>query len=71
MMSLQGCGKSVIQTAPIQNKSADFSPLLEVSADFNKSASNDVEASLMLWDLYAYIKELENSLKACIEMKGN
>lgn len=37
--------------------------------DFNVSASSELEASLMLWDLYAYIKELQTALKACMEMK--
>ena len=37
---------------------------------FNRSANDDLCASLMLWDLYAYIKELENALDACIELEG-
>ena len=37
---------------------------------FNRSADDDLSASLMLWDLYAYIKELENALGACIELEG-
>ena len=37
---------------------------------FNRSADDDLTASLMLWDLYAYIKELENALNACIELEG-
>lgn len=37
---------------------------------FNRGADDDLSASLMLWDLYAYIKELENALGACIELEG-
>lgn len=37
---------------------------------FNRSADDDLSASLMLWDLYAYIKELENALDTCIELEG-
>lgn len=47
----------------------NYAGILSVRADFNKTATNELEASLMLWDLYAYIKELENALKACVEMK--
>ena len=37
---------------------------------FNRSADDDLSASLMLWDLYTYIKELENALDACIELES-
>lgn len=37
---------------------------------FNRSADDDLSASLMLWDLYAYIKELENALDTYIELES-
>ena len=58
-----------IITAPPQLTPLKTSELYKIQMDFNKSASNEIEASLMAWDLYAYIKELENSLKACVESK--
>lgn len=68
MLSLAGCAKAV-KTAPLEVNKADFSGFYAVSADFDKTASNEIEASLMLWDLYAYIKELENKLKICVESR--
>ena len=41
-----------------------FAPYL----DTNRSATTELQASLMAWDLYAYIRELENALSACKEM---
>lgn len=36
--------------------------------DTNRTASTELQASLMAWDLYAYIRELQNALTACKEM---
>ena len=42
--------------------------IFEPYLDTNRSATTELQASLMAWDLYAYIKELENALNACKEM---
>ena len=59
-----------IITAPPQLTPLKTSELYKIQMDFNKTADDEMGAVLMAWDLYAYIKELENSLKACIEIKG-
>lgn len=42
--------------------------IFEPYLDTNRSATTELQASLMAWDLYAYIRELENALSACKEM---
>ena len=42
--------------------------IFEPYLDTNRTATTELQASLMAWDLYAYIRELENALSACKEM---
>ena len=70
MAFITGCtSKQEIKIAPatslkIRPDELIFSPYI----DTNRSATTELEASLMAWDLYAYIRELENALSACKEM---
>lgn len=69
-MFLAGCGsKHEIVSLSKQRAKVDYSELLSVKRDFNQSASDEMQASLMIWELYLYTKELENALNACVEMK--
>lgn len=63
-----GCSsKHEIKTAQIEQDKQDFSRLvLPTKPNFDLNASDENEAALLVWELYAYIKELENSLEACV-----
>lgn len=62
---MQGCtSKETLITTPVTND-ISFSKLIYdlPMADFNRTARSEQEASVMAWDLYLYIKELENRLE--------
>lgn len=63
---MQGCtSKETLITTPVNSPKIDFTPVIAELPimDFNRTAKTEQEASLMAWDLYAYIKELEIKLK--------
>ena len=68
---ITGCGSKPIAIQAQQVERLEVKKMIRVNKPyFNRSADDDLTASLMLWDLYAYIKELENALNACIELEG-
>lgn len=68
---ITGCGSKPIAIQAQQVERLEVKKMINVNKPyFNRSADDDLTASLMLWDLYAYIKELENALGACIELEG-
>lgn len=63
---MQGCtNKETLISTPVNKPKIDFTPVIAELPimDFNRTAKTEQEASLMAWDLYAYIKELEIKLK--------
>ncbi|TWO19509.1 hypothetical protein YZ82_05230 [Campylobacter hyointestinalis] len=52
-------------TTPVNSPKIDFTPIVAELPimDFNRTAKTEQEASLMAWDLYQYIRELEIKLK--------
>ncbi|ALV24929.1 hypothetical protein CIG2463D_1361 [Campylobacter iguaniorum] len=50
---------------PVQPPKIDFTPVIVElpNMDFNRTAKTEQEASLMAWDLYQYVRELELKLK--------
>lgn len=68
---ITGCGSKPIAIQAQQVERLEVKKMIRVNKPyFNRSADDDLSASLMLWDLYAYIKELENALDACIELES-
>ena len=68
---ITGCGSKPIAIQAQQVERLEVKKMIRVNKPyFNRSADDDLSASLMLWDLYAYIKELENALNACIELES-
>lgn len=68
---ITGCGSKPIAIQAQQVERLEIKKMIRVNKPyFNRSADDDLSASLMLWDLYAYIKELENALGACIELES-
>ena len=68
---ITGCGSKPIAIQAQQVERLEVKKMIRVNKPyFNRSADDDLSASLMLWDLYAYIKELENALGACIELES-
>ena len=68
---ITGCGSKPIAIQAQKVERLEIKKMIKVNKPyFNRSADDDLSASLMLWDLYAYIKELENALGACIELEG-
>ena len=68
---ITGCGSKSIAIQAQKVERLEVKKMIRVNKPyFNRSADDDLSASLMLWDLYAYIKELENALDACIELEG-
>ena len=68
---ITGCGRKPIAIQAQQVERLEVKKMINVNKPyFNRSADDDLSASLMLWDLYAYIKELENALGACVELEG-
>lgn len=68
---ITGCGSKPIAIQAQQVERLEVKKMIRVNKPyFNRIADDDLSASLMLWDLYAYIKELENALDACIELEG-
>ena len=68
---ITGCGSKPIAIQAQKVERLEVKKMIRVNKPyFNRSADDDLTASLMLWDLYAYIKELENALDACIELEG-
>ena len=68
---ITGCGSKPIAIQAQQVERLEVKKMIRVNKPyFNRSEDDDLSASLMLWDLYAYIKELENALDACIELEG-
>lgn len=68
---ITGCGSKPIAIQAQQVERLEVKKMIRVNKPyFNRSANDDLSASLMLWDLYAYIKELENALDACIELES-
>ena len=68
---ITGCGSKPIAIQAQQVERLEVKKMIRVNKPyFNRSADDDLSASLMLWDLYAYIKELENALDVCIELEG-
>ena len=71
MLFITGCGSKPIAIQAQQVERLEIKKMINVNKPyFNRSADDDLSASLMLWDLYAYIKELENALNACIELES-
>lgn len=64
MLFMQGCTRQEI-TTPVNSPKIDFTPVIAELPimDFNRTAKTEQEASLMAWDLYTYIRELEIKLK--------
>lgn len=63
---MQGCtSKETLITTPVNSPKIDFTPIVAELPimDFNRTAKTEQEASLMAWDLYTYIRELELKLK--------
>ena len=68
-MFLAGCSsKHEIISLSKERPKLDYSELLKVRRDFSAVASTESEAALMVWELYLYVKELENALGVCVEM---
>ena len=68
---ITGCGSKPIAIQAQKVERLEVKKMIRVNKPyFNRSADDDLSASLMLWDLYAYIKELENALGACIELES-
>ena len=68
---ITGCGSKPIAIQAQQVERLEIKKMINVNKPyFNRNADDDLSASLMLWDLYAYIKELENALGACIELES-
>ena len=68
---ITGCGSKPIAIQAQKVERLEVKKMINVNKPyFNRSADDDLSASLMLWDLYAYIKELENALNTCIELEG-
>lgn len=68
---IAGCGSKPIAIQAQKVERLEIKKMINVNKPyFNRSANDDVSASLMLWDLYAYIKELENALDACVELES-
>lgn len=62
MIFLGGCAKQ----AQAQKVDINMRELIEMPSIYtDQNATNEQEASLMAWDLYQYIRELENALRAC------
>ncbi|MCR8697141.1 hypothetical protein CSUIS19073_07885 [Campylobacter sp. RM19073] len=65
MLFTQGCStKETLITTPVRQE-ISFNKLIAdlPYMDFNRTARSEQEASLMAWDLYLYIKELEGRLE--------
>ncbi|CUU68258.1 Uncharacterised protein [Campylobacter hyointestinalis subsp. hyointestinalis] len=63
---MQGCtSKETLISTPVNSPKISFTPVIAELPimDFNRTAKTEQEASLMAWDLYAYIRELELKLK--------
>lgn len=63
---MQGCVRQeTLISTPVNKPKIDFTPVIAELPimDFNRTAKTEQEASLMAWDLYQYIKELEIKLK--------
>ena len=66
MLCLNGCGTKAVITTPVQ------APVLKIpkqlyqpsKPDFSKRATNEKEASDMVWELYLYIMELHYGMEA-------
>ena len=68
---ITGCGSKPIAIQAQKVERLEIKKMINVNKPyFNRSANDDLSASLMLWDLYAYIKELENALDACVELES-
>ncbi|PPB52943.1 hypothetical protein [Campylobacter hyointestinalis] len=52
-------------TTPVNSPKISFTPVIAELPimDFNRTAKTEQEASIMAWDLYQYIRELEIKLK--------
>ncbi|TWO19265.1 hypothetical protein [Campylobacter hyointestinalis] len=52
-------------STPVNSPKISFTPVIAELPimDFNRTAITEQEASIMAWDLYAYIRELELKLK--------
>ncbi|PPB54269.1 hypothetical protein [Campylobacter hyointestinalis] len=52
-------------STPVNSPKISFTPVIAElpDMDFNRTARTEQEASLMAWDLYVYIRELELKLK--------
>ena len=65
MLFTQGCStKETLITTPVRQE-ISFNKLIAdlPYMDFNRTARSEQEASIMAWDLYLYIKELEGRLE--------
>ncbi|WP_141093029.1 hypothetical protein [Campylobacter hyointestinalis] len=63
---MQGCtSKETLITTPVNSPKISFTPVIAELPimDFNRTAITEQEASIMAWDLYQYIRELEIKLK--------
>lgn len=63
---MQGCtSKETLISTPVNSPKISFTPVIAELPimDFNRTAITEQEASIMAWDLYAYIRELELKLK--------
>lgn len=63
---MQGCVRQeTLITTPVNSPKISFTPVIAELPimDFNRTAKTEQEASLMAWDLYTYIRELEIKLK--------
>lgn len=71
---MQGCtSKETLISTPVNKPKIDFKPIIAELPimDFNRTAKTEQEASLMAWDLYAYIRELELKLKGVKKINDN
>lgn len=63
---MQGCtSKETLISTPVNSPKISFTPVIAELPimDFNRTAITEQEASIMAWDLYQYIRELEIKLK--------
>ncbi|OCS31790.1 hypothetical protein CFVI02298_10175 [Campylobacter fetus subsp. venerealis cfvi02/298] len=69
---MQGCtSKEIVISKPLEMQKISFIPVIAQLPimDFNRTATTEQEAAIMVWDLYSYIKELELSLQSVKEVR--
>ena len=66
MLFMSGCSTKEVITTPVQVPALKIPKQLYLPSkpDFSKRATNEKEASDMVWELYLYIMELNYTMEA-------